>query len=90
MANKLTQRIDNIKQSMERLPQEAFQYFVSVTPRDKGNARSKTRLRGTTIVADYPYAQRLNNGWSDQAPDGMTKPTQDFIARRLEQIAKGR
>lgn len=90
MANKLTQRIDTIKKDFERLPREAFDYFVSITPRDKGNARSKTRLRGNTIVADYPYAVRLDEGWSKQAPDGMVKPTEEFIARRIDQISKGR
>jgi hypothetical protein len=32
-------------------------------------------LSGNEIQANYPYAQRLEEGWSTQAPDGMTKPT---------------
>lgn len=44
-----------------------------------GNARRKTVLRGNEIQANYPYAQRLEEGWSSQAPDGMTEPTIESI-----------
>jgi hypothetical protein len=44
-----------------------------------GNARRKTKLQGNEIQADYPYAKRLEEGWSTQAPDGMTKPTIEEI-----------
>ena len=71
---------------LKNLPQEAYNYFVSITPIAKingGNARRSTDLRGNTIVADYAYAQRLDTGWSKQAPKGMTQPTERFIDREI-------
>lgn len=44
-----------------------------------GNARRSTVLRGNSIEANYPYAKRLEEGWSSQAPDGMTEPTIEDI-----------
>lgn len=46
-----------------------------------GNARRKTTLKGNQIDADYPYAKRLNEGYSSQAPDGMTEPTLEAIRK---------
>jgi hypothetical protein len=47
-------------------------------------------LNNKTIYASYPYAQRLDEGWSRQSPDGMTKPTEDFIQKRYAQILAGK
>ena len=44
-----------------------------------GNARRSTELRNNNIEANYPYAQRLEEGWSKQAPKGMTDPTYEAI-----------
>lgn len=44
-----------------------------------GNARRSTVLKSNTIEANYPYAQRLEEGWSSQAPNGMTEPTIEDI-----------
>jgi expansin (peptidoglycan-binding protein) len=68
---------------LKNLPQEAYNYFVAQTPVKTGNARRSTDLRGNTIVADYAYAQRLDTGWSKQAPKGMTQPTERFIDREI-------
>lgn len=52
-----------------------------------GNARRKTVLKGNEIQANYPYAKRLEEGYSSQAPDGMTKPTlqevRDYVYQKL-------
>jgi hypothetical protein len=80
------------------LPQEAFNEFVHNTPVATGNARRKTRLRGKTIHADYQYAGVLDKGrhmtnkglrGSEQAPEGMSKPTSEFIRKRVRQIVRG-
>lgn len=51
-----------------------------------GNARRKTILRGNEVQANYPYAQRLEEGYSSQAPDGMTEPTiksiRDYVYKK--------
>jgi hypothetical protein len=82
--------LDRLKQALaqvKQLPQEAYNHFKSITPIDTGNARSRTSLKGNkTIEADYPYAKRLDEGWSRQAPRGMIKPTEEFINKRIKQI----
>jgi hypothetical protein len=75
---------------VKKIPQDAYNYFVGITPIDTGNARRSTKLTNNTIEANYPYAQRLNTGWSKQAPDGMTEPTQKFIDARIKKINLGR
>lgn len=72
----------------ERLPKEAHKEFVALTPIDQGNARRNTRLQGNTITANYPYAQRLDQGWSKQAPNGMLEPFMKWYEKRLKQIAE--
>jgi hypothetical protein len=71
---------------LDNLPQEALLEFVALTPIDRGNARYNTRLVGDTIRANYPYAQRLNEGWSKQAPDGMEEPWNKWMDQRIKQI----
>jgi hypothetical protein len=68
---------------LKNLPQDAYKFFVAQTPVKTGNARRSTDLVKDTIVADYPYAQRLDNGWSRQSPNGMVKPTERFIDREI-------
>lgn len=50
-----------------------------------GNARRKTKLQGNEIQANYPYAKRLEEGWSSQAPDGMTEPTIEEVRKYVKQ-----
>lgn len=86
--DKMTPSIDKILRKLDKLPQEAFDVFVKNTPIRSGNARNKTKLKGDTIDAHYPYAERLDNGWSKQSPKGMVKPTVEFIKKRLRQIMR--
>ena len=68
----------------DKVVQQAFRYFVKTTPIRSGNARRNTRLENdTTIVADYAYSQRLDQGYSKQAPNGMVKPTEAEIRKLL-------
>ena len=88
--DRLTPDLRKKLEELRAVPREAHQVFVDNTPVRSGNARRRTRLVGETITADYPYAQRLDRGWSRQKPLGMTKPTIAFLLRRLAQIFKGR
>ena len=73
--DKLTGQIKKIKQQLRAVPAQAHTEFVALTPVDTGNARRKTKLvSNKTIEANYPYAQRLDQGWSKQAPKGIVKP----------------
>jgi hypothetical protein len=75
-----------IQRQLNKLPNEAYDVFYKETPIRTGNARSKTRLRGDTIDANYPYAQRLDDGYSRQSPRGMILPTMQYLRKRLRQI----
>jgi hypothetical protein len=88
--NVLTTRFKKIQKKLDKVPQEAYQEFVKETPIRSGNARRKTRLQGNTITAQYPYAKRLDDGYSQQSPDGMTKPTEAFIQKRVKDIFRGK
>lgn len=84
--NTVVSNIKQLQNQLDKIPQEAYNFFVKSTPKDTGNARRSTKLKGDTIEARYPYATRLNEGWSKQAPDGMVKPTEEFIKQRLTKI----
>ena len=82
----ISQELRSIQRQLGALPQQAHAEFVDLTPIRSGNARRRTRLNNNTIVADYPYAQRLDNGYSRQAPQGMTRPWQIWLDRQLKRI----
>ena len=88
--NNITSSLKNMQRKISNLPKEAFTEFVKDTPIRTGNARRKTKLSGNKIIAGYDYAQKLDEGFSRQAPDGMTKPTEEFIKKRMTQIIKGK
>lgn len=81
--SRIEPRINRMKDRLSGIPKEAYDYFKGITPIRTGNARRKTYLQGQTIKADYPYAQRLDKGWSKQAPEGMSQPTIRFIRDRV-------
>jgi len=67
--------------------EETYDFFKSTTPIDKGNARRNTKYRQKStkriIKGDYPYAGRLDDGYSKQAPKGMTKPSLKEMEKQL-------
>jgi hypothetical protein len=84
-------QLKTVMAKLNHLPTEALNHFVSITPIDTGNARRSTRLvNNKTIEATYPYAKRLDEGYSRQARNGMVKPTEKFIQNRVKQIEAGR
>ena len=95
----MSNMIKEIKKELKKVPQEAYDFFVKTTPIKTGNARSKTKLKNGVIQADYAYAEVLDKGrhmttrgarGSDQAPEGMTKPTEKFIQDRVNKIFRGK
>lgn len=85
--NKLGPVLAGMQKALAAYPQEAEDKFVSLTPIKTGNARSRTRLvNNKTIEANYPYAQRLDQGWSRQAPNGMVKPFEAWQQTKVKQI----
>jgi len=86
--DRITPSLSKIQRQLDTVPAQAHKFFVSVTPRDSGNARSKTSLKGNVIEANYPYARRLDKGWSKQAPRGMITPTMRFLERLVRRIIR--
>lgn len=78
--------LGRINNKIQKLPKQSYEEFVSNTPARSGNARSKTKLRGNEIQANYPYAKRLDEGYSRKAPRGMLKPTVEFLKKELDKI----
>lgn len=58
---------------------EGANFMKSITPIRSGNARRNTSSQGDTIKASYPYAQRLDEGWSKQNQIGLIQPTIDHL-----------
>jgi hypothetical protein len=88
VSDRMTPSLNKIKADLATIPKQAHSFFVQTTPKRSGNARSKTRLSNDTIIAQYPYARRLNQGYSKQAPRGMTRPTLDFLRRLVRNMIR--
>jgi hypothetical protein len=84
----LTPSLKRLQKELEKVPEQAFDHWVAKTPVDSGRARRSTSLKGSTIVADYPYAKRLDEGWSRQARTGMSRPTMDFVKRLVQGLMR--
>lgn len=86
--NGMTASLRRIQSELDKLPQQAYNFWVKSTPKDTGNARRKTVLKNNEIQANYAYAKRLDEGWSKQAPNGMSEPTEKFIQQRTDKILR--
>jgi hypothetical protein len=77
MASNCVARLNKVLSTVNdvNITNVAHAAFVKNTPVRSGNARRSTKKSGNTIDANYPYAQRLEEGYSKQAPKGMTEPT---------------
>lgn len=84
--DRYTARSRQIQNFLRDLPRNMKNEFQRLTPIDTGNARSKTELQGNEIQGNYPYANRLNTGWSQQAPQGMTDPTIEWVREQLRRL----
>lgn len=83
----LRRHLSKLNDTLEQLPKDAAEVFVEETPIRTGNARKNTKLRrDSEIEADYPYANRLNEGYSRQARNGMTEPTVKFIRDTIRKV----
>jgi hypothetical protein len=81
--DKINPRLRQIERFLDRLPGEMHDEFVKQTPIRTGNAKKSTELKRSEIQGNYAYANRLNKGWSSQAPQGMTDPTVEFARTKL-------
>ena len=88
--DQITPLLKKQQKALAQLPKKAYQHFVQETPIRSGNARRRTKLQGKKIIADYAYAQRLDEGYSKQSPEGMTKPTEQFLIDEFNKIMTGK
>jgi hypothetical protein len=84
----MTPSLRRISAALTKLPSEAYTIFKDETPIKTGNAKRRTRLQGQVIKADYDYATELDAGKSRQAPEGMSRPTEQFITKRVNEIMR--
>ena len=84
----LNTKLNRVQQGLSALPQQTLDEFKKNTPIRSGNARRRTKLVQNTIEANYAYAQRLDEGWSKQAPRGMVEPTLKWLRNRINQLAR--
>lgn len=75
--------VNRAKAASEDIIVDAHKFFIDNTPLRSGNARKRTRLQGDSIVADYAYSEKLNEGYSKQSPNGMVDPTVEHIEKVL-------
>jgi hypothetical protein len=88
--NKISPMLKKMQTEIKNLPSQALKVFVEETPVRNGNARRNTKLNKNSIQANYPYAQKLNEGYSKQSPEGMTQPTTDYIIEQFNKIMTGK
>ena len=88
----------------ETLVKEMVAEYKKNTPKASGNARSKTKRKGNSVIGDYGYAGVLDDGlfpnppkagtgktsggYSTQAPKGMAEPTLKYVESQLEAFIK--
>lgn len=83
MASKCISRLNKVLNTLDdqKVTDVAHKAFVDNTPIRTGYARRNTLKSGNDIDANYPYAQKLEEGFSKQAPKGMTEPTIEEVRR---------
>lgn len=83
----IEKRLEEIKRRSDpkEIAKFAYDVWVRYTPKRSGNAKRKTELNGDEIHANYPYALRLDQGWSKQHGGvGMSKPTRDAVQQYID------
>jgi len=84
-----TADVDKLFSQLGKIPKsvhnDAYFFLKRKTPKRSGNARNKTRKEsGLRIGSRYPYAEKLDEGWSRQAPNGFTDPTIDEMVKIVD------
>ena len=76
----------DIAQMVRLIANDLFKTLKRETPKRSGRARSNWRLTGRKTryqaTNDTPYINRLNTGYSNQSPKGMTRPAIREVANK--------
>lgn len=85
----VTPSLQRIERELAQLPRRAYDVWQQNTPKLSGNARNSTKLVANNIIdANYAYADRLDQGYSKKRPQGMSKPTEQFLNREIAKIMR--
>lgn len=88
--SQFNKQINKALHALDDLPEFARDTMRDFTPKDTGNARRNTNLQGNAVVANYPYAQRLEDNWSSQTQgQGIIAPTEKEIQKEVNRRLKG-
>lgn len=84
------QKLLNLKKVPRAVIKQGYEVFRDETPVKSGAARRATTLNQgkMEIQANYAYAQRLDTGWSSQAPEGMSKAAMQAMIEEFEKQCK--
>jgi hypothetical protein len=87
-ATKAVKKLEKMTDFPDDIIEKGYEVFYEETPVDKGNARRNTKLnkRKGKIQANYPYAKRLDEGYSKQSPQGMSKPARKAMGKYADEI----
>lgn len=81
--NNIGRHSRGLRRKLDRVPRQAYNEFVRITPKRSGNAKRNTNFGNDSIRGDYDYVNRLNDGYSKKAPNGMTDPVISFIRKLI-------
>lgn len=88
--NKQMSKALNALDDLPEFAEKTMKAYTPIAAVRGGNARRNTELRGNRVVADYPYAQRLEDNWSPQTKgQGIIAPTEAAIQREVDRRLKG-
>tara|TARA_R110002153_G_scaffold161776_2_gene314194 strand:- start:275 stop:568 length:294 start_codon:yes stop_codon:yes gene_type:complete len=75
-SSEVTKMFNQLDKMSIEVMKQSYTVYKNNTPIRSGNAKNRTKLENKlTIGGRYPYAGRLDEGWSKQSPQGMTEPT---------------
>jgi hypothetical protein len=72
----------------EGICQDFLDVLVKETPVDTGNCRDSWEMTVTDLETTFfnsaEYSSFLDEGWSQQSPDGMSAPAQDALPNIIQ------
>ena len=80
-----------VHQPLDRMARDIYLEIIKTTPKRTGQAQrawtkpenvSPDDFNAVITTNRLPYIERLEDGWSKQAPDGFIQPSIDKITRR--------
>ena len=87
--NVTTRRLD--EEEFIDVMEQLFDYIVAISPVDTGYFASQWEIDvdypDATIYNDTDYGEYLDEGWSKQAPNGISKPAEIFLRKLINGYA---